>query len=80
MEDITPIPAAIVDEVYTKSGLSVLSKASIREMGKLVNEIEARSGKKFIHMERGVPGPPPLNRCRCEIKSLSEGVASIYQI
>jgi aspartate/methionine/tyrosine aminotransferase len=79
MEDITPIPAAIVDEVYMKSGLSVLSKASIREMGKLVNEIEARSGKKFIHMEMGVPGLPATKiGVDAEIKALSEGVASIY--
>ena len=74
-----PIPAEIVDEIFSKSGLTDLSRASIREMGKLVGMIEARSGKKFIHMEMGVPGLPASKiGVDAEIKALQEGVASIY--
>ena len=46
----TPIPADIVDEVYANSGLTDLSIASIREVGKMVATIEARSGQRFVHM------------------------------
>lgn len=75
----TPIPSAIVDEIYEESGLTDLSKASIREMLKMVNLIEKRSGEHFIHMEMGVPGlPPSAIGVEAEIKALKQGVASIY--
>ncbi len=79
MEEKIPVPAGIVDEESAKSGLADLSKASIREMGKLVSDIETRSGKKFIHMEMGVPGLPATKiGVDAEIRALKDGVASIY--
>ncbi|MBP5709098.1 MAG: pyridoxal phosphate-dependent aminotransferase [Bacteroidales bacterium] len=75
----TPIPADIVDEVYANSGLTDLSIASIREVGKMVATIEARSGQRFVHMEMGVPGlPPAAVGVEAEIASLKKGVASLY--
>lgn len=75
----TPISAEIVDDVYSNSGLTDLSIASIREMGKMVNTIEQRSGVRFIHMEMGVPGLPAASvGIDAEIAALKSGVASIY--
>lgn len=75
----TPIPAEIVDEIYANSGLTDLSKASIREVGKMVSTIESRSGQKFVHMEMGVPGLPPASvGVEAEIASLKKGVAALY--
>lgn len=78
-KESNPIPAAIVDEIYGNSGLTDLSRASIREMGKMVREIESRSGISFVHMELGVPGLPAASvGIEAEIEALQSGVASIY--
>ena len=75
----TPIPRDIVDRAKAESGLSNVGKASIREVVRLVRNIEQTSGKKFIKMEMGVPGLPaaPVG-IEAQIKALQSGVASIY--
>ena len=40
----TPIPAEIVDKKVAESGISSVGKASIREVKRLINEIEQASG------------------------------------
>lgn len=75
----TPIDHLIVAEKIAGSGLSSLGNASIREIVKLVNQIERATGKKFIRMEMGVPGLPPAKiAVEAEKKALDAGVASIY--
>ena len=75
----TPIDFNIVSEKIKESGLDSVGKASIREIVKLVNQIERASGKKFIRMEMGVPGLPPAKiAIEAEKKALDAGVASIY--
>jgi aspartate/methionine/tyrosine aminotransferase len=75
----TPIDYEIVKRRIEESGLKNLGKASIRELVKLVNEIEAETGEEFIRMEMGVPGLPPSQiGVDAEIESLKRGVASIY--
>ena len=59
MRQNTPIPHEIVDEVIGKSGITSVGKASIREVKRLINEIDAASGEKFVRMEMGIPGLPP---------------------
>ena len=75
----TPIDSEIVSQKIKESGLDNPGKASIREIKKLVDEIEKASGKKFVRMEMGVPGLPPTKvGVEAEIEALKKGVAAIY--
>ncbi len=75
----TPIPRSVVDQAKKESGITDIGKASIREVVRLVHNIEKASGKRFIKMEMGVPGLPadPVG-IEAQIKALRDGVASIY--
>lgn len=75
----TPIPANIVDQILSESGIKRIETASIREIKKLINEIEKASGEKFIRMEMGIPGLPACQiGIDAQIKALQNGVASLY--
>ncbi len=75
----TPINYDIVERKISASKLKDIGFASIRELVKIVNEIEAETGKKFIRMEMGVPGLDiPKIAVDAEIKALKEGKASKY--
>jgi len=75
----TPIDYNIVSEKIKKSGVGNIGEASIRELVRLVSDIEEKTGKKYIRMEMGVPGlPPPEVGIEAEIKALRSGVASKY--
>lgn len=74
-----PISSRIVDDVLSKNGIKDVSKASIREIKRLINEIETASGVKFVRMEMGIPGLPPCKiGVEAQIRALQNGVASIY--
>jgi len=69
----------IVKRNIAESKLSSIGWASIREIKKLIDNIEADTGQKFIRMEMGVPGLPPTQiGVEAEIEALKIGVASIY--
>lgn len=69
----------IVDRSFNKFGQSDINSLSIREVGKLVSEIEQESGVEFIHMEMGVPGLPASEiGVKAEKEALNMGLASIY--
>jgi len=75
----TPIHFDTVKEKIVASGLKSVGKASIREIKKLVDEIEGATGEKFIRMEMGVPGLPPSEiGVQGQIDALKNGVAAIY--
>lgn len=75
----TPINASVVKSKIEQSGLENIGLASIRELVRLVNEIEKETGDKFIRMEMGVPGLPPSQvGVDGEIEALRSGVASKY--
>jgi len=75
----TPIPRQIVDRAKEESGLSNIGKASIREVVRLVHNIENASGQQFIKMEMGVPGLPAAQiGIDAQTEALQNGVASIY--
>ena len=75
----TPINYNVVKIKFEESNLSSISKASIREIKKLVDEIERATGEKYIRMEMGIPGLPPAQvGVDAEIAALKRGVASIY--
>jgi len=75
----TPIDFQVVNKKIEESGLPSVGRGSIREIVRLVNQIESATGKKFIRMEMGVPGiNPPQIGTEAEIAALRMGVASKY--
>jgi aspartate/methionine/tyrosine aminotransferase len=75
----TPINYQIVSQKIKDSKLESPGKASIREVKKLVDEIEKTTGEKFVRMEMGIPGLPPTKvGVEAEIEALKNGVAAIY--
>ena len=75
----TPIDANIVKTKIRESRLPNVGRASIREVKRLINEIEIASGKKFIRMEMGIPGLPAVQiGIDAQKAALDRGVAAIY--
>ncbi len=75
----TPVDFQIVEKKIKESGISRIGRASIRELVRLVNNIEIATGQKFIRMEMGVPGLQPSSiGIDAEIQALHNGVASVY--
>ena len=75
----TPIDYQVVEEQIGLAKVSNVARSSIREIVRLVNEIERITGEKFIRMEMGVPGlEPPEIGIEAEIAALRRGVASKY--
>jgi aspartate/methionine/tyrosine aminotransferase len=75
----TPINGDIVKSVLEHMNLGNLGKATIREIVKVVDLIQERSGEKFIRMEMGVPGLEPVQvGVEAEIEALKRGVARDY--
>jgi aspartate/methionine/tyrosine aminotransferase len=75
----TPISGTIVRDKIRESKLACVGLASIRELNRLVGEIEEESGQRFIRMEMGIPGmAPPEIAVEGEISALKKGVGAIY--
>ncbi|MBS4061848.1 MAG: pyridoxal phosphate-dependent aminotransferase [Bacteroidetes bacterium] len=75
----TPINYQTVQTKISESGISNVGRASIREIKKLVDNLEKASGEKFIRMEMGIPGLPPSQiGVDGQIEALKRGVAAIY--
>lgn len=69
----------LIDRLFAEFGESEITRLSIREVGKLVAQIEAESGQEFIHMEMGVPGLPASSiAIEAEKEALDRGLASQY--
>ncbi len=75
----TPIDSEAVSKIIIESNIPYPGTANIREIVRLVNRIEDKTGEQFIRMEMGVPG---LNTSRigieAEIRALNRDVASNY--
>ena len=75
----TPINYDVVSKHIRESNIKNIGKASIREVKRLINNIEEETGEKFVRMEMGVPGlVPPEAGINAEIEALRSGVAAIY--
>lgn len=75
----TLIPYSVIKKKIREIGIEQLDKASIREIVKLVNELEAETGEELIKMGMGIPGlDPPSIATDAEIQALKKGVASQY--
>lgn len=77
----TPIPSDIVNKKIAESGIPDIGRGTIREMVKLVSDIEVASGQRFVRMEMGVPGIQPSELAiNAEIEALRSGVAAKYPV
>jgi aspartate/methionine/tyrosine aminotransferase len=75
----TPLDKKIVSRVIEESGIRSFSTASIRELVRLVNQLEEATGTRYVRMEMGSPGLPAAQAgVDAEIESLKKGVASVY--
>ena len=75
----TPINSEVVSRKIKDSGLASVGQATIREIKKLIDEIQKETGDRFVRMEMGIPGLPPTQiGIEAEIEALKKGVASIY--
>jgi aspartate/methionine/tyrosine aminotransferase len=75
----TPIDADAVTRALEGSGLASLERASIREIKRLIDTVEAGTGERFIRMEMGIPGLPPSPiAVEAQIEALRRGVAAVY--
>ena len=75
----TPIPEEVVNEVIDAFGIHPAGMATIRELVKIVNDIEEITGQEFIRMEMGVPGlDPTFVGTEAQMIALRKGVASKY--
>lgn len=75
----TPINYDIVRNIIKESPIACIGKASIREIKKLINDIEKASSSKFIRMEMGIPGIPASQiGIDAQIKALQNNVAALY--
>ena len=75
----TPIDHDVVTRRIEESGIKNIGQATIREIKKLVDGIQAETGKQFIRMEMGIPGLPPAQiAIDAEIDALHRGLAAIY--
>jgi len=74
-----PVSQQVVEEIRQRNNIEDIGTASIREIKKLVDEIEAAAHLKFIRMEMGIPGiPATAIGVKAEIAALERGVAAIY--
>lgn len=78
-EITTPVCQSVVEAIRKKIHIGEIGTASIREIKKLVDEVEKSSGIRFVRMEMGIPGLPATEiGVKAEIAALEKGVAAIY--
>lgn len=75
----TPMDFELVNRELTTSGIKNVGQASIREIKKLIDTLEKATGERYIRMEMGIPGLPPMAvGVEAQIEALKQGVAAIY--
>jgi aspartate/methionine/tyrosine aminotransferase len=74
-----PISENVIESVKEATCITCTGTASIREIVHLVNQIELKTGIKFVRMEMGVPGLPVSSiAIEAEINALKNGAAALY--
>ncbi|MGB5288254.1 MAG: pyridoxal phosphate-dependent aminotransferase [Ignavibacteriaceae bacterium] len=75
----TPINYEVVSKKINDSRIDNIGKASIREIKKLIDDIEKETGERFVRMEMGIPGLPAAQvGVQAEIEALKKGIANTY--
>jgi aspartate/methionine/tyrosine aminotransferase len=75
----TPVSRELVESLLSRLEIGSVIRASIREVVKLVNNLERETGLRYVRMEMGVPGlKAPQIGIDAERKALDAGLASVY--
>lgn len=79
MKKNTPINAGVINKKLAENKIDSVGQASIREIKKLVDDVEKETGERYVRMEMGIPGLPAAQvGVDAEIEALKNGVASKY--
>lgn len=74
-----PFQRDVVEDVLQRMRISKVGDATIRQTVALSEELERRTGEKFIHLEMGSPGLPASRLgIEAQKEALDNGVASSY--
>lgn len=74
-----PFQRDVVEDVLQRMRISKVGNATIRQTVALSEELERRTGEKFIHLEMGSPGLPASRLgIEAQKEALDNGVASSY--
>ncbi|MBD5204405.1 MAG: pyridoxal phosphate-dependent aminotransferase [Bacteroidales bacterium] len=74
-----PINKNMLDEAMASSGITDMTKATIRQICSLAALVEDKASDKFIHLEIGNPGlPAEIVGVEAECQALRSGVANEY--
>ena len=74
-----PFQRDVVEDVLQRMRISKVGDATIRQTVALSEELERRTGEKFIHLEMGSPGLPASRfGIEAQKEALDNGVASSY--
>lgn len=74
-----PFQRDVVEDVLQRMRISKVGDATIRQTVALSEELEQRTGEKFIHLEMGSPGLPASRfGIEAQKEALDNGVASSY--
>lgn len=74
-----PFQRDVVEDVLQRMRISKVGDATIRQTVALSEELERRTGEKFIHLEMGSPGLPASRlSIEAQKEALDNGVASSY--
>ena len=74
-----PFQHDVVEDVLQRMRISKVGDATIRQTVALSEELERRTGEKFIHLEMGSPGLPASRfGIEAQKEALANGVASSY--
>ena len=76
---VIPFQRDVVEDVLQRMRISKVGDATIRQPVALSEELERRTGEKFIHLEMGSPGLPASRLgIEAQKEALDNGVASSY--
>lgn len=76
---VFPLEKELVSGIIRSNNIKQIGLSSIRELVKVVNDIEEATSTRFIRMEMGVPGLNPTRTgTLAEIRALESGAASKY--
>lgn len=74
-----PLSNEMIDQVLNETGIGNIAGASIREVVRIITNLEKKSGIEFIRMDMGVPGvPAPEIGIQSEIEALKLGKPAEY--
>jgi aspartate/methionine/tyrosine aminotransferase len=74
-----PFERNLIEGILAKNKIKSVGAASIREVKKIIDDVEGATGEKFIRMEMGIPGLPSTQiGLDAQIQALKDGVAAKY--